>query len=67
MPDFGEKGEALTAMDLQLAMKHINTAREVEATGRCLNCDNALDDPTQRWCDGDCRDDWEKINKGKLK
>lgn len=42
----------------------------IEATGYCLNCDEklepcpkAIEDQEQsipqRWCDEDCRDDWE--------
>lgn len=27
--------------------------------GRCLNCDEPLDYP-ERWCDQDCRFDWER-------
>lgn len=30
------------------------------ATGRCFNCQEALDDPETRFCDTDCRDDWQK-------
>lgn len=26
--------------------------------GRCHNCDAPLD-PPHRWCDADCRNDWE--------
>lgn len=32
-----------------------------KATGRCLNCDAPLSDD-HRWCDLNCRDDWEKYN-----
>lgn len=38
-------------------------ARKTEgptATGRCLYCDELLDD-NARWCDGDHRDAWEKL------
>lgn len=31
-------------------------------TGLCLNCDADLGDAGRRWCDTDCRDDWEKRN-----
>jgi len=34
------------------------------ATGRCLYCDEILDD-TQRWCDSDCRDAWQQLLKRK--
>lgn len=30
-----------------------------KATGACLWCEDPLADPTQRWCDSDCRDDYE--------
>ena len=32
------------------------------ATGRCLICGEIVGD-TQRWCDGDCRDAWERMRK----
>lgn len=36
------------------------------ATGRCLNCEEKLP-PGVRWCDADCRTDWERLNGGKPK
>ena len=30
--------------------------------GRCYNCDESVPVP-HRFCDADCRDDWEKRNK----
>lgn len=30
------------------------------ATGRCLYCDEILDDH-MRWCDSTCHDAWEKL------
>jgi len=39
-----------------------NKAEEApEHTGECFNCGEPLAAP-MRWCDTDCRDDWEKIN-----
>jgi uncharacterized OB-fold protein len=29
------------------------------ATGFCLNC-GAVVEPPRRWCDADCRDDWQR-------
>lgn len=46
----------------------INQARsragqlEVKATGYCLNCDEPLASGL-RFCDADCRDDYQKMNK----
>lgn len=34
------------------------------ATGYCLNCDAHLA-PKQRWCNLDCRADWEKTERAK--
>lgn len=33
------------------------------ATGFCLFCGDLLTDNERRWCDADCRDDWEKENR----
>jgi len=30
-----------------------------QPTGRCLNCEEPLPFP-ERWCDNECREDWEK-------
>lgn len=30
------------------------------ATGRCLHCDEVLDD-VRRWCGSECRDQWEAL------
>lgn len=30
-----------------------------QPTGYCLNCDEPL--PIGRWCDANCRDDWERL------
>jgi len=32
---------------------------ELPATGECYNCEEELP-PGARFCDSDCRDDWEK-------
>ena len=41
------------------AMKMRKVAGPV-ATGRCLYCDEILDD-VQRWCDSVCRDEWQDL------
>lgn len=43
------------ALAIQAARKPVVSAK---ANGRCLNC-NAQLEKGSRWCDGDCRDDWE--------
>ena len=37
---------------------HVRHPAAPEATGFCLNCGEPLP-AGQRWCDTDCRDDWE--------
>ena len=32
---------------------------EVQPCGHCLNCNATMLVKDQRWCDADCRDDWE--------
>ncbi|WP_372941466.1 hypothetical protein [Shewanella sp.] len=48
----------------QLKERQIKAAREntslAKATGYCLNCSEKLND-SRRWCDPNCRDDWEKL------
>ena len=37
-------------------------SKEAEETGYCLFCGEPLP-PGRRWCDKDCRDDWEREQK----
>lgn len=44
----------------EIAQADIRNRRpEAEATGFCLYCSEVVDGP-KRWCDGDCRDGWER-------
>ena len=36
-----------------------------QATGACLSCEEPLAAP-RRWCDADCRDDFEKLSHTNL-
>lgn len=52
----------LTSLMTDKAIKQasINANKlEVEATGRCLNCDEPLQDG-KRWCNKSCLDDFER-------
>lgn len=35
---------------------------EVEATGKCLNCDEELTEG-KRFCNAGCRDDWQRMQR----
>ena len=48
-----------------LAQQRQFRTQPVSSATRCLNCDERLppqveDQPLLRWCDADCRDDWNK-------
>lgn len=36
---------------------------KLQPNGECHNCLESLDDPTQLFCDADCREDYEKIQR----
>lgn len=47
---------------LNIALKGRDKGPKIEATGWCLFCDEPLPEG-RRWCDADCRDDWELENR----
>lgn len=59
--------EAAATAELFLAAELAARARAAKAgpvfTGRCLNCDADHMTDGQRWCDQDCRDDWDLRTK----
>lgn len=63
-----EADEAAVAEELFLQVSLANSRNRVTnspvATGFCLNCDAAIERP-KRWCDGDCRDDWQRMENAK--
>lgn len=50
----------LMERELQLALRS-RVWESQESTGHCLWCDKPLE-PGLRWCDADCRDDWERAH-----
>lgn len=40
----------------------MNKPPEAIAIGRCLDCDEPLSNDL-RWCDANCRDNWQRFNK----
>jgi hypothetical protein len=51
-------------MDTQLAIQAaLAKARPLPSTGYCYNCEASVP-PGYRFCDRDCRDDWEVRNVG---
>lgn len=64
MPDIIDDGNATADFFLRTALlnrKH-NAKAEPSGIGLCLNCGAGIED-ARRWCDAECRDDWEAEQK----
>lgn len=62
MADIADLANEQVAKIEELAMRKFQAEKvklKAAHTGFCLNCDEAVD-PPKRWCDTDCRDDWER-------
>ena len=65
MSDIIDNANDLVSLNEEMALKVIRSKlqrNKAEHTGKCLNCDEIVE-PPKRWCDGDCRDDWERRKK----
>jgi hypothetical protein len=50
---------------VSMKIREKNAAKpEAEYTGECLYCDTPVPEG-HRWCDAECRDTWQKLNKEK--
>lgn len=58
MPDFADLGSAREQLDTELALQ-LRRPEGPVAIGRCLSCGARLA-RGMRWCDADCRDDWQR-------
>lgn len=57
MPDFADLGSAREELDRKIALEARAPAGPT-ATGACLHCAEPV--PVgRRWCDQECRDDWQ--------
>lgn len=61
MADEIDRAEHLQSIILDAAVKQRRDVSGVPVmgTGRCHSCGDRVEDG-RRWCDADCRDDWEK-------
>lgn len=57
--DEADIAQPLIEARIEAGIKAASEAKWLEATGRCLNCGEELADGA-RWCDADCRDDWQR-------
>ena len=58
MPDELDNIQDRLEKDEELRRKYTPKPAEIKVTGRCLYC-NAEIDKDRRWCDADCRTDYE--------
>jgi len=59
MADAIDKACDREQLDRDLAIARArNSQSAAKATGRCLSCNAALEQG-KRWCDAECREDWE--------
>lgn len=54
--DMNDAASEIEAFNLELALR--TRKPELPITGTCYNCDEPI--PDARFCDADCRDDYEK-------
>jgi hypothetical protein len=58
--DLSDTATRREELDRDLALRQ-KKPEGPQPTGACLNCTAALGEGL-RWCDADCRDDWESRN-----
>lgn len=58
--DFGDEAQLRTEQHLETQLKKRKTLT-VPFSGSCLSCDEPVGE--RRFCDSDCREDWEKKQK----
>ena len=59
-PDIVDEANELAQQAVDNAIESARKATpEAKATGKCLNCGYHVP-PGHRWCDADCREDWQR-------
>lgn len=59
MADEADRAQAAIERFIDAAIARAKKPGGPSPTGFCLNCGAALDEG-RRWCDADCRDDWQR-------
>lgn len=67
MADIIDKANDLQSHFDEMQIKQIRQQakrRDAQAVGvgYCLNCGEEINESDRRWCNAECRDDWEKLN-----
>ena len=62
MADLSDKAQAIIEQERNYAVAtYRKPATEAKVMGHCLNCGAAI--KSARWCDAECRNEWEKYNR----
>lgn len=62
MADVIDSGNETAAFFLEVARKNATPPVPVAGVGMCLNCGAAVEGDA-RWCDTECRSDWEHAQR----
>ncbi len=64
MSDETDLADEIINITLQAQIEQARRPHETaSATGFCLFCGEPIAEPNRRWCDADCRNDWELENR----
>ena len=61
MVDDVDRANEQIEKSIEDTLKNIDTTIPKNITGECLTCGQPVNDE-RRWCDADCRDNYEKTN-----
>jgi len=64
MADVLDQATDYEERDRELALRNLDRGPVIAATGHCLNCEAPLP-AERRWCDADCRDDWQAARRNR--
>lgn len=62
MADSADVAAKLQAEEIQHSLQRRRDNDGLLYNGRCYNCEEQVESPL-RFCDADCREDWEKRNR----
>lgn len=57
--DIADQGNDTADLLLTVALKNVGKPLQLAGIGLCLNCGSEVDGE-RRWCDADCREDYER-------
>lgn len=58
MADIADRADAVTELNLKIALDKRHKEARLRPVGSCYNCSEAIENGL--FCDADCRDDYEK-------